>query len=808
MQRGNWLSHIAFGALVLAFVSQVNAQEFDPKSVRSTTCGNGNYNCGYTPTSLDEQRAVPEAPTVRMRGLPASFDLSPKMPPPGNQGQQNSCVAWASAYALKSYHEQVERNWGYDSPALGGQGNRVFSPAYVYNQINGGQDKGSNIQVAMNLFVQQGAVPWSVMPYNQKDYRTQPTAQARQIAAQYKARRYYRVGYDDMTTIKSEIVRGNPLVFGMSIDDAFYKVKGTVVYDARGGEVQGGHAMTIVGYDDNKISPRGDRGAVKILNSWGTSWGDKGYGWVSYRMFQSLTPYIMQLSDDTTTQPTPTVIQQQTGIRPPTQVAATAGTYPDKVVVTWSPVHGAVAYTIYRAEPASSSFEELGNSDTTTYTDKSIQPNAAYRYKIVASDDEDETDLELSPIAEGYARPQATAQVPAQVVGLSGEADGSGKIDLTWTAVPGATGYRVTKYSYEAKQWQDKGTANRTSYSDPNPQEKNYYAVRAINNSGVGKWSQTLFVAGGTREDEIPAIPSDVVASQGTFKTYVLIEWAKVPGATKYQVYRYDPESEELFGPVETKTNMLKDDDKSVLSGEEFSYVVTAVNRAGTSDYSEVASGRANPLAQRAGMVLDPPKNLKATVDEQKASVSLDWDGVKDASEYYVFRKKQKDQQYQYVATVPPGTTQYTDDKGLKTKGEVYFYIVRTKSALGGESVNSQAVAAFVNKDRVAARHRLLPGQGVEQFSGKWTGSLFDGISAPKPVELVIQDGGPGSADFKGTIKIGAETRTFAGSFPAGAANLAAQGLTMKLLSSPEVAKLEISGLFAQDVVVSVERAK
>ena len=35
--------------------------------------------------------------------LPESVDLSDKMPPVGNQGIQQSCVAWAVAYALKSY---------------------------------------------------------------------------------------------------------------------------------------------------------------------------------------------------------------------------------------------------------------------------------------------------------------------------------------------------------------------------------------------------------------------------------------------------------------------------------------------------------------------------------------------------------------------------------------------------------------------------------------------------------------------------------------------------------------------------------
>lgn len=46
--------------------------------------------------------------------------------------------------------------------------------------------------------------------------------------------------------------------------------------------------MCVVGYDDSKK-------AVKIINSWGTSWGINGYGWISYDLIknQSLEAYVM-----------------------------------------------------------------------------------------------------------------------------------------------------------------------------------------------------------------------------------------------------------------------------------------------------------------------------------------------------------------------------------------------------------------------------------------------------------------------------------------------------------------------------------
>lgn len=38
--------------------------------------------------------------------------------------------------------------------------------------------------------------------------------------------------------------------------------------------------MTVVGYDDNKYG-----GAFRIVNSWGTGWGDGGFYWVEYNEF-------------------------------------------------------------------------------------------------------------------------------------------------------------------------------------------------------------------------------------------------------------------------------------------------------------------------------------------------------------------------------------------------------------------------------------------------------------------------------------------------------------------------------------------
>jgi len=43
----------------------------------------------------------------------------------------------------------------------------------------------------------------------------------------------------------------------------------------------GGHAMSIVGWDDDKITSIG-RGAFIVRNSWGKDWCEEGYTWYPY----------------------------------------------------------------------------------------------------------------------------------------------------------------------------------------------------------------------------------------------------------------------------------------------------------------------------------------------------------------------------------------------------------------------------------------------------------------------------------------------------------------------------------------------
>lgn len=203
-----------------------------------------------------------------MGTLPAKVDLSADFPTPGDQGHQGSCVAWAVGYGLKSFQEHEERGWAYSKEHL-------MSPAFVFNALKKGKCGGGlYISDALDLVQAQGIAPLSLMPYSDKDCKKQPSSEAREVASAYRVQSSRRVE-SDLVEIKGHLAARVPVVVGMDVDRSFDRLKGATVYHGAKYPLDGGHAMVIVGYDD-------DKKAFKLFNSWGTNWADKGFGWVSY----------------------------------------------------------------------------------------------------------------------------------------------------------------------------------------------------------------------------------------------------------------------------------------------------------------------------------------------------------------------------------------------------------------------------------------------------------------------------------------------------------------------------------------------
>ncbi len=213
--------------------------------------------------------------------LPRTVDLSTKMPPPGNQGAQNSCVGWSIAYGMKSYQEKEARNWELtDGESI--KKDHVFSPAYIYNQINHGEDKGSRFTDAFNILQTKGVASLEKDPYDDKDFTTKPSDDANSEASYYKIAWSKKIDTKDIDGLKSYLAKGYPIIIAISFDHAFMDFNGPKVVNTMEPGAEMGHAMLVVGYDD-------DKNCFRIMNSWGTGWRDGGFCWFTYDLFKQVT---------------------------------------------------------------------------------------------------------------------------------------------------------------------------------------------------------------------------------------------------------------------------------------------------------------------------------------------------------------------------------------------------------------------------------------------------------------------------------------------------------------------------------------
>jgi len=203
--------------------------------------------------------------------LPARADLSDFFPRAGNQGSQGSCTAWATAYGLRSFFSNVTSQTVGATP---------LSPSFVYNQLKTNPrdcTEPLRISDALKFLQKRGTVPIEDFPYREASCTERPSPAVQAVADRFRIDGWRRINHLRLDDIKGELAQGSPVVIGMGATKRFENLpSGTVYGDVVDGERALTHAVVLVGYDEKK-------GAFRAFNSWGTDWGDNGYGWIAYR---------------------------------------------------------------------------------------------------------------------------------------------------------------------------------------------------------------------------------------------------------------------------------------------------------------------------------------------------------------------------------------------------------------------------------------------------------------------------------------------------------------------------------------------
>ena len=201
-----------------------------------------------------------------------SVDLRDKFSPVYNQGNLGSCTA--NAIAAVYIFDMMKQNVS-----------DIFEPSRLfiyYNErkANGtvNEDSGASIRDSVIAISNVGVCPETIWPYNIDNFKELPTNECYDVAQKHKCISYKRVN-QNLQQLKQCLIEGFPFVCGIDVYESFESKEalttGVIPMPQKGEKLLGGHAITFVSFDDTKQR-------FGFRNSWGETFGEKGYGYLPY----------------------------------------------------------------------------------------------------------------------------------------------------------------------------------------------------------------------------------------------------------------------------------------------------------------------------------------------------------------------------------------------------------------------------------------------------------------------------------------------------------------------------------------------
>ena len=253
-----------------------------PAARRRTTRGKRQpkriLNCEPSPKQDDdwtfehaaEADVVDAAPPI-----PSSKDLRAAWWSINDQGATGSCVGWATADAVLRWHfvkagKLPEK--------------MLLSPRFIWMAAKETdpdisrpttfiEDEGTSLKTALDIARKFGAVTDATLPFASGKLYPSDAKTFYAIAATRKILAYFNLD-TDLSRWRTWLATQGPILTRLNVDRTWDNASATrgVLDTYQANRTRGGHAVALVGYTPDSFIVR---------NSWGTSWGDKGFGYAS-----------------------------------------------------------------------------------------------------------------------------------------------------------------------------------------------------------------------------------------------------------------------------------------------------------------------------------------------------------------------------------------------------------------------------------------------------------------------------------------------------------------------------------------------
>lgn len=335
------------------------------------------------------------------------------------------------------------------------------------------------------------------------------------------------------------------------------------------------------------------------------------------------------------------------------------------VTVKWNAVKNATGYQILKYDESSKKYVAVATTSATSYTVKSLSFSKAYKLQVRAY-----IKVYTKTVYGAYSAVLSAITGPDTVKTITQPSTSTTSYKLSWSAVKGATGYRVYKYDSKTKSYkrlQDvTGTSITVSKLSAGKTDK--YKIKAYTVK-----SKVAYYSTSSPEFTVATLPAKVTGvnqSTPNASSYTLT-WKAVSGATGYAVYKYDSKTKSYKHLINVSSTSYKLQKLSAAKTD--SYKVRAYIKTSTGvrwgAYSDVFSA------------ITAPDTVKAITQASTTTTSykLSWKAVKGAKGYKIYKYDSKTKAYKCTNTI--SGTSLTVSKlsaGKTDKYKIKAYLVKS----------------------------------------------------------------------------------------------------------------------------------